>query len=1118
VGAGASTTWGWGVIRRSVVSGLLVGVVLVLAAISPLLSSYLGPQILDVTLPGALRGPLLVLQGVVGLAALAMIGSLAAWRNQATNRRQGFKAGAISGFVVGLVFYSLLYAPAIALAASMELWTYQPTSQALYPPSQLSFEHIRQTTLVSYVRLFLCLLAGASLGGLEGAAIGWASRRQSVPRPSLLDVIDSTRPRRRWYADDDKVWSAGILAGSVGGGIIWLSITVAFLSSLQLQWPALGAAVQESPSLITRALFTQALLVCLGPLFILAVLGIGALAVLLLRDPPRRHLSRFQTVIIAGLVATVMIFLAVLHIAYFGIGMSRYLAAFVVLEAQPVYPGGATYLVPNTGLQLDDLSLGMLRSFVRSPETVTFLFFLLPLFLFFVLLIVALFWLAPQAAFYGLTLPLIFRRPVDRAARLARAIQNQPSSLLPRIYGLYANDDQALRVLPHLAFLLKDQAAAQVVAAYHSLSLEPDERERATAVIRQTVAQQDGWRWQAEVGELYRVLKEGLEAKTLAQVTAIKPPPAEATSSLPVLLARSCEGIGQVLDELRKLDRVNDLSTKLIFLNSAQAVLLDLHRRTERESQECRACETPFPEIAVLHSLLDLWQGYILTATKVLQGRADIQASLLARRTVFAPRVRQCILVTNEGLNVAQNVHLRIVDGEGYQVAEGGEHQIEILGPQESRELEFWLIPKGSQRLRLAWRLTFDDAVDRGRQVEFADAMELLEAADGARGGITGRPVQHIFPIPYVTGTPLRSGEMFVGRQDVFDFVREHLVGTYQNNVIVLHGHRRTGKTSILYRLQELLAESHVSVMVDMQGKAARGTADFLYTLSDDIAYALENHDIVVNLPERAEYEQAPEFTFRSRFLRSVVAQLDSRNLLLMFDEFEELQRRVEDGRLEPEIFPFLRNLMQHEPRIDFLFSGTHKLEELGAGYWSILFNIAAYKRITFLAQDEIHRLVTEPVANYGMEYDPLAIDRIIQVTAGHPYFAQVVCHEMVAYHNEVERNYMTVTCVDQVLERIVERGEAHFKYIWAGATPEEQWVLLALASLLPDAEAMATPAQMAEELARSGHELPEDVLARALSSLQAKDIVVRSGPLSSLYRFKIDLIRRWIAVTRPAL
>jgi hypothetical protein len=124
----------------------------------------------------------------------------------------------------------------------------------------------------------------------------------------------------------------------------------------------------------------------------------------------------------------------------------------------------------------------------------------------------------------------------------------------------------------------------------------------------------------------------------------------------------------------------------------------------------------------------------------------------------------------------------------------------------------------------------------------------------------------------------------------------------------------------------------------------------------------------------------------------------------------------------------------------------------------------------------------------------------------------------MVAYHNEVERSYMTVTCVDHVLERIIERGEAHFKYIWAGATPDEQRVMLTLANVLPDAEATATPAQLMAELISKGIEPSEDALALALALLEAKDILARSGPQSSLYRFKIDLIRRWVRITRPAL
>ncbi len=1104
--------------KRSAVTGLLLGAVLVLVATYPLLSIHLGPDIVPLRWSGIIGTLLLVLSGAASLAVLAMIGGLAAWRNQVTSAGLGFRAGAISGFVASLIFYVLLYAPTTALAASIELWTYAPTAQALYPPNQLSFEYVRQTTLAMYVSLVLCLTAGTLLGGLEGSLFGFFRRQGPLVQPTLLNAIASPQARRLWFADNDETWRAGILAGLIGGGVIWLSATVTFLSRVRLNWPALEVAIQESPDLVTRALFTDALLIGMGPLFILAVLGIGALAVLLLRDPPRRHLSRFQAVMIAGVVASIMVLLAVLQMVYFGLGMSRYVAAFVILEARPVDPNGATALIPGANLYIGAQWLEWLERFVRTPQISAPIFYLVPVLLFAVVLAVVLFWLAPQAAFYGLTLPLVFRRPVDRAARIARATHSQPSSLLPRIYGLYANDDKTVQVLPHLAFLLKDQDATQVVAAYHTLSTRPDDREWATTVIRQTIARQEGWRWRTEVGELYRVLEEGLAARTLPQVTSIQPPPQEATSSLPNLLARSCEGLGWVLGELRKVERVDDLSTKLIFLNSAQAALLDLHRYIERDSQECRACETLFPEIAIVHSLLDLWQGFIFTATRDLQGRADLQATLLAQRTVCAPKVRQSIIVTNRGLNVAQNVRLRVSEGEGFRLAEGAEQQVEILSPQESRELEFWLLPEGPGRLRLVWQLTFDDAVDKGRQVPFADALDLVQEQEDASTGTGAQPFQRIFPIPYVTGTPLRSSEIFVGREDVFKFVREHLLGTYQNNVIVLHGQRRTGKTSILYRMQDLLADTHVAVLVDMQGKAARGMADFLYALSDDIIYTLENHGIPVDLPERAEYEATPEFTFRSRFLRSVIPELDSRNLLLMFDEFEELQRRVEDGRLEPELFAFLRNLMQHEPRLDFLFSGTHKLEELGAEYWSILFNIAAYKRITFLEPGEVRRLVTEPVAPYGMEYDPLALDRIIQVTAGHPYFAQVVCHEMVAYHNESKRNYITFTSVDQVLERIIERGEAHFKYIWAGATTEEQRIMLTLADLLPDAEAGATPVQVAEEMARRGYELRDDVLTRALAHLQAQDIVTRSGPQSSLYRFKIDLIRRWIGITRPAL
>ena len=277
-----------------------------------------------------------------------------------------------------------------------------------------------------------------------------------------------------------------------------------------------------------------------------------------------------------------------------------------------------------------------------------------------------------------------------------------------------------------------------------------------------------------------------------------------------------------------------------------------------------------------------------------------------------------------------------------------------------------------------------------------------------------------------------------------------------------------------------------------------------------------------MDLPPRSDFADSPEFFFRSRFLRSVYELLPAapngsgkKHLLLMFDEFEELQKRVEDGKLDAEVFPFLRNLMQHEEPLDFVFAGTHKLEELGAEYWSILFNIASYKKITFLSHDDAQRLIVEPVKPH-LEYDPLAIERIIGVTGGHPYFTQVVCHELVSYHNETQRSYLTANDVAEVLDRIVERGEAHFKFLWAESSTNERLVLLTLSDLLETAET-ASADDVDALLDKRACCLDNDAkVPDVLDRLEMGDILTRSNPRSNLYRFKIDLIRRWIYATRP--
>lgn len=1162
-------------IKQSLVSGLITGLLASLGLLYPLLTLVVfreNPAAFGADALAQSQPVYVVLSGALVVVTLLMLGVYPALRLKVTRWGDGARAGLLSGLTAGLVVFIVVIAPINAWQASVPLLAYPARLDGPPPPGALVDAYLQRVLVYAYVRVLpIVLLGGAAVGWLEGGLVGALRRADRGERaPTLLDLIDDRHGQRRWFARlsarRDETGRAGLIAGVLSAGLLVLASVSNATTDLALQAPRLAIVVRNALSAVPGVPLpgSGGLGSVLNPFVTLTVLTFGALAVLLLRDPPRRYASRIGAAAIAGGLISVAMYFDVSRSVFLFIGLGRYV---------------------DYGL-IPDLTLAGILPWFGSPVVIAGLTFALPIAIMSALLGMMLIAGAAQGLLYGALIPIVIRRPADRAAALRRRLADDARQFLPSIYDLYARHGDALSVLPHLAFYLRRRQPdmARIAAAHHLSVTEPERAREAVPVINAALQPHADWRWQLEIGALYRIFQAGLAARTLEQVADIEPLPEAHTSSLPPALLRANETVTRSLSELKKLERVDDVNSKLILLNNT----LDAIRAGQRHTDRMRRVEVsdeerwadvgevwrndpqlkvvgekfrsikkpedllpalrelgavdwrrnieasirrgeqisreaardqqlitaaPYPEAAPLRQMLDHWQELVMERVKDLQGRAALVATIKTRQLSFAPRLPVSIEIRNAGLNIAEQVRLVLRDGEGYRVLDGGQQQIDLLTAGSARELEVTLEPLVRDRVRLQWQIIYDDAVDDDRTLDFADAIELA-------GAEAQRPFVRIFPIPYVTGMPLKTDHLFVGREDVFAYIREHLFGAYQNNVIVLHGQRRTGKTSILYRLKKVLADTHVCVLVDMQGKAARGTLDFLYSLADDIVYELEDHGLAVPLPPRSDFAESPEFVFRSRFLRGVCEALPagsngkSKHLLLMFDEFEELQKRVQDGKLEPEIFPFLRNLMQHEECVDFVFAGTHKLEELGAEYWSILFNIASYKKITFLTPDDAKRLITEPVAPH-IEYDPLAVERIIAVSGGHPYFTQVICHELVAYHNETQRSYITANEVEDVLDRIVERGEAHFKFIWAEAAPPARAVLLALADLLETAEA-AHLDQVQALLVKRAVDLNGAALTRILDDLELSDILTRSSPRSQLYRFKIDLIRRWIYATRP--
>ncbi len=186
---------------------------------------------------------------------------------------------------------------------------------------------------------------------------------------------------------------------------------------------------------------------------------------------------------------------------------------------------------------------------------------------------------------------------------------------------------------------------------------------------------------------------------------------------------------------------------------------------------------------------------------------------------------------------------------------------------------------------------------------------------------------------PYKAGKPLTSDDGFFGRDDIIKEVRL-LLESKQNNLIVLYGQRRIGKTSILHKLERSLPNPpFFAVNFDLLDKARTPISEVLYEIAVKCAQKAgvpyDSKDLFLSNPD----------AFHNHFLPVLFEKLGKeKRLVFLFDEFDVLDQTKE--KLPPTaaaiaIHPYLRRLIDSHPDIYFIFVVGRRMEELGYEFLS---------------------------------------------------------------------------------------------------------------------------------------------------------------------------------------
>jgi hypothetical protein len=247
--------------------------------------------------------------------------------------------------------------------------------------------------------------------------------------------------------------------------------------------------------------------------------------------------------------------------------------------------------------------------------------------------------------------------------------------------------------------------------------------------------------------------------------------------------------------------------------------------------------------------------------------------------------------------------------------------------------------------------------------------------------------------------------------------------------------------------------------------------------------------------------------------------ELQGKALLLMLDEYELIEAKIDDGVLRSDLITFFASLLEAHPRLSFIFTGSRHLEQRNPAYWHILIGKSLYRRISFLSQRDALRLITEPVKEQVI-YPRGIPERIIRLTAGQPFYTQVVCQNMMDRLNEAQRNRVRQEDVESVAQELADNPLPQMVYFWDGLESEQQGALSLLGEVLEDSSRYAS-AQMLVKFAQE-HNLglvgafnstPLPELERVLDELFVRDVLERerAGEGQYEYRFRVDLFRLWV-------
>lgn len=238
---------------------------------------------------------------------------------------------------------------------------------------------------------------------------------------------------------------------------------------------------------------------------------------------------------------------------------------------------------------------------------------------------------------------------------------------------------------------------------------------------------------------------------------------------------------------------------------------------------------------------------------------------------------------------------------------------------------------------------------------------------------------------------PLLNDMYFFGRQNISASILNSIKRCENRGIF---GLRKTGKTSLLYKIKRLVCEGNIGYFLIYDCKNAKirklSWTKLLNKITLDIAG-------ILNIQDLSNFENISDIDTINQFEKVVSRIPDNKVVVLAFDEIEFISfNPPQDKHWEKEFFDFWQVIWSTQSscrKICFIISGVNPSVAEKSSINKVqnpMFGIVHSDYIQGLEREDIHDMARKIGRRMGMKFDYTAIDYLKERYGGHPLLTRL--------------------------------------------------------------------------------------------------------------------------------